>query len=169
MRLWTVFAVWFAFCGSFSTLSAQALPPLADPNTYRIVWIVDPPEAQKRLDQVQERLGRPPVLFVRVFTLQLSGSYQQIDLKPTPQGLWEAQLVRPLTAPNPAIPPTLFRVVPVEGAGPETLRLCRILQREWAAESPFPAITEAPAFDQPGLDPRYDKTTHTLTIRFPGG
>ncbi|NNM54513.1 MAG: hypothetical protein HKM05_07305 [Spirochaetales bacterium] len=168
MRLRFLFAALLALSGGFSTLSAQNLPPLTDPNTYRIVWIVDPVAAQKYLDQVLGRSGQPPVLLTRIFRLQLSGTYQTVDLQPTPQGLWVAERILPLKAPDLALPPTLFRLVPVAGAGPEAKRLCQVLQRQWAADSPFPAIVEAPAFDQPGLDPRYDKTTRTLTIRFPG-
>ncbi len=169
MRLRFLFAALLTLSGGFSTLSAQNLAPLTGPNTYRIVWIVDPIAGQKDLDQVLERSGEPRVLLTRIFRLQLSGTYQTVDLKPTPQGLWMAELILPLKAPDLALPPTLFRLVPVAGAGPEAKRLCQVLQRQWAVESPFPAIPEAPAFDQPGLDPRYDKTTRTLTIHFPGG
>lgn len=169
MCLRFLFAALLALGGVFSTLSAQNLVPLTDPNTYRIVWVVDPTAGQKDLDQALKHSGQPPVLLTRIFRLQLSGTYQTLDLQVTPQGLWVAEQILPLRAPDFARPPTLFRLVPVEGAGSEAKRLCQVLQRQWAFESPFPAIPEAPAFDQPGLDPRYDKTTRTLTIRFPGG
>ena len=145
----------------------QAPPPS---NTYRVVWVFNAEQAQKLVNKdpvtVQTEL---PWRVLPLFHLVLSQNLETVPLAADPKNpeLWKAEKDFPLHSPNPSIPPVLFYLVPAQDAGPRAREVIALLQRKWAQKSPFPLILSAPAFDQPGLDPRYDKTTRTLTLSFP--
>jgi hypothetical protein len=154
----------------FASGQSETQPSPLPPNTYRVVWVFNAEKAQELVNKdpkvVQTEL---PWRVLPLFHLLLSQNFENLPLTPDPKHpeLWKAEKLFALHAPNPLLPPVLFYLVPAQDAGPRAREVIALIQRKWAQKSPFPLILSAPAFDQPGLDPRYDKATRTLTLSFP--